>query len=189
VSTAAKRYEYLASPMHALEEPEWFAIQTRSRHEKKVQTELQYKGLETFLPTVSKLRQWSDRKMRVEFPLFSGYVFVRMLWTPANHLRALNTNGVVTLLGTAGKPTPIPEYQIESTRTLTMGAAPIEVHSFPEVGQRVRVRSGALAGVEGVLLSTNGQSKLVVSIELIQQSLSVSLEGYEVEAVNTVSVS
>lgn len=183
MSTAAKPYEHLVLPLHTLETHEWFAVQTRSRHEKKVEMELQYKGLETFLPMLSKTRQWSDRTVKVDFPLFSGYVFVCMQWNAANHLRVLKTNGVVSLLGTGGRPTAIPEWQIESTRRLIATDTRFDSHTFLKVGQRVRILSGSLEGVEGVLLSVNGEQKLVVSIDLIRQSLAVSLKGYEVEAI------
>jgi transcription termination/antitermination protein NusG len=183
VSTAAKPFEYAAFPHHALEQPEWYAIHTRSRHEKKVETELKRNGLESFLPMVSQVRQWTDRKVQVDFPLFPGYVFVRMNLDPKNHLRVLHTNGVVTILGTGGRPTAIPEYQIESTQKLVSMDAAFESHPFLTVGQRVRVSSGALEGVEGVLLAADGQRRIVVSVDLIRQSLAVSLNGYEVEAV------
>lgn len=183
MSTVPKQLENITLPPPALHEPEWFAVHTRSRHEKKVEAELRGKGIETFLPVMSQTRQWSDRKMKLEFPLFPCYLFVRIALSPMSHISVLQTNGVVTLLGVNGRPSPIPEHQVESTRTLVTNKVPFEQHPFLKVGQRVRVRGGSLDGVEGVLLATGNDRKLVLSVDLIKQSLAVSLDGYEVEPV------
>lgn len=183
MSTVPKHLEHISIPPPAMHHPEWFAVHTRCRHEKKVEAELQRKGIETFLPLISQTRQWSDRKTIIEFPLFPCYLFVRVAIAPAAHISVLQTNGVVTVLGTNGRPTPIPDFQIESTRTLITNKVPFEQHPFLKVGQRVRVRGGSLDGVEGVLLATGKDRKLVLSLELIKQSLAVSLDGYDVEPV------
>lgn len=161
----------------------WFAIQTRSRHEKKVAEELQRRGVTTFLPTLSRVQRWSDRLKTVEFPLFSCYAFVQIVPTTQSRLAVLTVNGVLCFVGPTHQGTPIPANQIEDLRTLVLNRVAMQPHSFLNVGQRVRIRGGALNGVEGIVSGFKGNRQLVVSIETIQRSISVSIEGYDVEPV------
>jgi transcription antitermination factor NusG len=161
----------------------WYAIQTRSRHEKMVVQQLQSQGIVTFLPLSSQLREWSDRQKLVEFPLFPGYAFVRLVYGPEERLRVLRTEGVVNFVGTSGQGIAIPEKQIEHVQTLLASKVPFESHPFLKAGQRVRIRGGALNGTEGILVRQDADRMLVISVELIQRSLSIRLQGYEVEAV------
>lgn len=162
---------------------DWYAIQTRSRHEKMVVQQLQNQGIITFLPLSSQLREWSDRQKLVEFPLFPGYAFVRMVYGPEERLRVLHTEGVVNFVGTSGQGIAIPEKQIEHIQTLLANKVPFESYPFLKAGQRVRIRGGALNGTEGILVRQDADRMLVISVELIQRSLSIRLRGYEVEAV------
>lgn len=167
----------------AVGEPEyWYAVQTRSRHEKLVAHRFQERGITTFLPLVTEVHRWSDRKKIVQLPLFSCYVFAKIPATNVDRLRVLRVDGVLSLVGTRGEGTPIPDDQIESVRILLEERMPLSSHPFLKIGQRVRIRSGALDGMEGILLSRNGDRTLVVSVDAIQRSLAVSLEGYIVEA-------
>lgn len=172
----------VATPV-ANHEENWYAVHTHARHEKVVAQRLQEQGIHAFLPTVSEVRRWSDRKKLVEFPLFSCYVFAR--FSPDNRQRALvtRTDGVFQILGVRGEGTPIPEEQIESIRTLVAQGMPWSAHPFLKIGQRVRIKSGALDGVEGILVARNGENTLVVSVDVIQRSVAVKIAGYEVEAV------
>src|ERR1022692_4817213 len=162
---------------------DWYAIQTRSRHEKMVVQQLQNQGMITFLPLSSQLREWSDRQKLVEFPLFPGYAFVRLVYGPEERLRVLRTEGVVNFVGTSGQGIAIPEKQIEHVQTLLASKVPFESYPFLKAGQRVRIRGGALNGTEGILVRQEADRMLVISVELIQRSLSIRLQGYEVEAV------
>jgi transcription antitermination factor NusG len=161
----------------------WFAVRTRSRHEKVVERGLQSQGLDVFYPVVNQVHQWSDRRKLVETPLFAGYTFVRIALTPEDRVRVLRTQGVVELVGAQGQGIPIPEDQIEAVRAVAALNLPFTQHVFLKVGQRVRVRGGALDGVEGVLVDNNRNRNLVISVEPIQRSLSISIEGYQVEPV------
>ncbi|HVI08035.1 MAG TPA: UpxY family transcription antiterminator [Candidatus Binatia bacterium] len=161
----------------------WYAVQTRSRHEKMVVRQLEGLGFSTFLPVTSQLRQWSDRKKLVELPLFPGYTFVQMEYRPELKLRVLTTEGVVAFVGIHGQGMPIPDRQIEYIQNLIAARVPLESHPFLKVGQRVRIRSGSLNGTEGILVGQENDRMLVVSVELIQRSVSIRLQGYEVEAV------
>jgi transcription antitermination factor NusG len=161
---------------------QWYAIQTRARNEKVIAERLQEQGLTTFLPLTSEIRRWSDRKKKVEVPLFSCYVFVKMVVSDQQQrMRVYRTNGVFGIVSMRGEAIPIPEEQIEALRTVVTRQAAWSAHPFLKVGQRVRIRGGSMDGVEGVLLSVNGDRTLVISVDAIQRSLAVRVEGYDVE--------
>ena len=184
MSTDAQLYP-MESPILGLSQPgeHWYALLTRSRHEKVVADRLCERGFETFLPLVHEVRQWSDRKKVVDLPLFSGYVFVKSLATNEERVRVLSIDGVVQYVGVRGEGTPIPESQIEAVRTLLAHDLQHSLHPFLKVGQRVRIRGGSLDGVEGILTSRDGGNALVVSVDAIERSLLVRIEGYHVESV------
>ena len=161
----------------------WYAIRTRSRHEKLVERQLLGQGINAFCPMVSEVHQWSDRRKIVETPLFAGYSFVRILPSPEERVRVLRTHGVVDLVGTQGQGTPIPAEQIETVRAVISGNVPFAPRGYLKVGQRVRVRGGSLDGMEGILVAQNGSRNLVISVEPIQRSLSIQIDGYQVEPV------
>jgi len=160
----------------------WYGLHTRPRHEKIVSHRLEERGVTTFLPLVTEERRWSDRKKSVELPLFSCYVFAKFTPNRVDRLRVLRVEGVFGLVGERGEGTPIPEDQIEAVRSLVQTQLPWSSHPFLKIGQRVRIRSGALNGLEGILVSRNGDRTLVISIDAIQRSMAVKVEGYEVEA-------
>lgn len=164
-------------------EARWYAVQTAPRHEKKVALELATKGIECFLPTVSEVRQWSDRRRVIVEPLFAGYAFTRFVPVSSNRIALLRTTGVVGLVGARGAGTPIPESEIFSIRLLLESRSQFAPHPFLNVGQRVRVRGGSLDGLEGILQSVKGDQSLIVSVELIQRSVSLTISGYVVEPV------
>jgi len=175
---------YLANESAGLlHQPRWYAVRTRSRHEKLVAKQLENQGIESFLPVVTQTHNWSDRRKQVELPLFSGYAFLRMVHSPDDRVRVLRTQGVVGFVGVQGTGTPIPDHQIEHIKTLLTSRIPYEERPFLRVGQQVRVRGGALDGVQGILVAENGDRSLVISVEPIQRSLYVRVAGYDVEAV------
>ena len=161
----------------------WFALQTRARHEKVVVQRLSDKGVTTFLPLVRQVHRWSDRRKAVDLPLFSCYVFAKLAPRTDERMRVLLLDGVLRIVGTQGRGTPIPDEQIDTIRTLVEEQLPYCHHPFLKTGQRVRIRSGALDGVEGVLVSRTGERSLVISLDAIQRSLSVRIEGYDVEPI------
>lgn len=166
-----------------LAQARWYAVRTRSRHEKLVARQLENQGIESFLPVVTQVRSWSDRRKEVETPLFSGYAFLRVIHSSDDRVRVLRTQGVVSFVGVHGSGIPIPDHQIEDIRTLVASRIPYEERPFLRVGQRVRVRGGALDGIEGILVAENGDRSLVISVEPIQRSVCVRVAGYDVEAV------
>jgi transcriptional antiterminator NusG len=160
---------------------QWYAVHTRARHERVVVHRLRELGVNTFLPMVTEVHRWSDRKKSVELPLFGCYVFVKLAPNGDERLRVLRIDSVFKFVGARGLGTPIAESQIEAVRTLIGQQIPWSAHPFLQIGQRVRVRGGALDGVEGILLARNDDSTLVVSIDAIQRSLAVRIQGYDVE--------
>lgn len=163
-------------------ENKWFAIQTRYRYENKIAAQLKNKGIETFLPVLNETHHWSDRQKTISLPLFSGYVFVRLPASSLLRTNALRTEGVIGFVSVHGDATPIPSRQIDDLRRLLAQKLPCALRAFLKVGQRVRIRGGCLDGLEGILAESS-QKTLVISIECIQRSLAVTIEGYELELV------
>jgi transcription termination/antitermination protein NusG len=171
----------LSEPLPQLETESWYGLQTRPRHEKIVAHRLEERGVTAFLPLVSEEHRWSDRKKTVQVPLFSCYVFAKFAPNRSDRLRVLRVDGVFGLVGDRGEGTPIPDEQIAAVQSLVETQLPWSAHPFLKIGQRVRIRSGVLDGLEGILVSRNGDRSLVISVEAIQRSLAVRVEGYEVE--------
>ena len=158
----------------------WFAIQTRPRHEKRVAEELQQRGINTFLPLLSELHSWSDRRKVVQVPLFSCYAFVSIDPVASNRVAVLRVPGVLGFVGSSQHLSPVTAGEIQSIRAVLSGAE-VSPYPFLRVGQRVRILDGALAGVEGVLMARDRERGLVVSVNAIERSVFVRIEGYKVE--------
>ncbi len=161
----------------------WCAVYTRARHEKVVANRLCEKGVTTFFPMVTEVHHWSDRKKTVELPLFSTYLFVKLMPSNEDRQKVLRIDSVLGFVGTPGWGTPIPNEQIDAVRTLVNVQLPFACHPFLKTGQRVRIRSGALNGLEGILLSRKGDRKLIISVDAMQRSLAVQIDGYDVEPI------
>jgi transcription termination/antitermination protein NusG len=159
---------------------EWFAIWTRSRHEKLVRDQLEQKHVEVFLPTIIKWSRWKDRKKQIEWPLFPGYCFAR--FDAAARLPILKCEGVVTIVGTDGHPSPIPPIEIQSIRQLIESELAFDPCPFIKEGMMVEVKAGPLKGVVGRLVRKGSHSRLVLSVDLIGQALSVEVDAADVKA-------
>jgi transcription antitermination factor NusG len=166
----------------------WFAVQTRTRFEKKAASELREKHIETFLPLHAIKHKWSDRYRMVQLPLFPNYVFVRIGAAQETRVAVLRTTGVMKFVGGRQGGTPIPDAEIGALQTMLEQGVPFQVYSFLNVGQRVRIRSGCLDGIEGILTRINGADSLVISIQLVQRSVAVQVNGYQVEPLRSPSV-
>lgn len=165
------------------EQPRWYALHTRCNHEKRVAAELKERGLYVFLPLIRDARRWSDRRKIVEMPLFSCYVFLRIAVTAPTRIIALQAPGVLSFVSFNTGPAAIPDAQIEAVRTALAGRASCSPYTFLKVGQKVRIRGGSLDGVEGILVGRNGDRRVVISIDIIQQAMAITVEGYNVEPV------
>ena len=162
--------------------PDWVAIQTKYRYEKKVAEQLGGKGVEVFLPLRKETRGWSDRQKQITIPLFPGYAFVRPVASANLKSQVLRTAGFLGFVGLRGVATSVPEKQIEDLRMLLEKEVPFSLHPFVEAGRRVRIRGGCLDGLEGILLK-HDRDKLVISIASVQRSLAIQIQGYELELI------
>ena len=163
----------------------WFAVQTRTRFERNVASQLEQKGIENFLPLFSVRRRWSDRLKLLDQVLFPNYVFVHISEAQEARVAVLRTIGVRNFVGVRGMGTPIPNAEIQAIQALLEHRVPFELHSFLSVGQCVRIRGGCLDGIEGILTGINGNESLVISVHLIQRSVALQVRGFDVEPVRS----
>jgi len=166
--------ERIVHPMAVHEYPaaSWYALATRSRQEKLVRDRLAGRGIEYLLPLTRRLSQWSDRKMWIDAPLFSGFCFARFL--PHDQLAVLTLPGVVRIVGCNG-PEAIPDEEMVSLQKLAVSGLDYQPHQYCEEGMLVEVVGGPLAGVRGTLIRKAGRDHVVVQVRLIQQSASVQV--------------
>jgi transcription antitermination factor NusG len=160
-------------------EQRWYAAYTSANHEKRVAEQLMLRSVEHFLPLYESVRRWKDRRVELELPLFPGYVFVRMALR--DRLRVLQVPGVAKLVGFGGAPTALPGGEIEALRASLESGVRAEPHTFLTAGRRVRVKSGPLAGLQGILVRRKNKARFVVSVELIQRSVAVEMDAVELE--------
>jgi transcription antitermination factor NusG len=162
--------------------PQWFAVQTRYRFEKRVVAQLSHKSCEVYLPLLTENHTWSDRQKVVTIPLFPGYAFVHIDQSRDARQVVLQTAGLIGFVSFGGIVAAVPAKQIEDLQLLLQEKGLFAMHPFVHTGQRVRIRGGCLHGLEGVLLQ-HEEGKLVISIESIQRSLAIEIKGYELELV------
>ena len=155
---------------------QWFALRVKSRHEKVVSCAVRNKGFEESLPLYESCRRWSDRVKTLELPLFPGYVFCRL--DPRHRLHLLTIPGALYFAGVGKTPTPIDEGEITAIQTAVRSGLPTEPWPFLEVGQRVRLDNGPLAGLEGILMENSRQHRVVISVGLLRRSVAVSIERH-----------
>lgn len=169
----------IASTPVSWDELHWYALYTKSRHEKVVEEGLRGKGIETFLPTRKLVRHWTDRVKRIEEPIFKSYLFVQI--PLVKKLEVLKTFGSVRLIGFNSFPVPIPEKELEALRRFTQENIAIDPYPYLAVGDRVYVRSGPFKGVEGFIVRKDRHTRLVISLDLLLQSISVEIDEALVE--------
>lgn len=162
---------------------QWFAVWTRSRQEKTSAAMLAALGVPHFLPLIDEERRWSDRKKMVSLPLFPGYLFVQIANSSEIQVCVQKVSGVVNFVGNQNGPSAVPEVEINSIRALLSRGAGCSPCPFLKVGDRVRVVRGALAGIEGLFIRCGARSRVVVSVEIIQRSVSVEVLACDVELV------
>jgi len=160
--------------------PQWYAAYTHSRAEKAVARELQKQGIEHYLPLIKTLKQWSDRKKKVEEPLIRSYIFVRI--TDKEYRPVLQTTGVVHIVSFSGGPVPIPDWQITNLKILLGTELPTtqENRDLSE-GVTVRICRGALEGIRGIIMQIKGRHRLVISINVLHYNLSLDIDPAFVE--------
>jgi transcription antitermination factor NusG len=165
--------------------PYWYAVYTCANHERRVADQLTSRGVEHFLPQYESLRRWKDRKVRLQLPLFPGYIFVQVALR--DRLRVLDVPSVVRLVGFNGRPAPLLEADVTRIREFLELGFRAEPHPYLTVGKRVRVKNGPLAGMEGILSRRKGKFRVVISIELVQRAVAVDVGEADVESCSTKS--
>jgi transcription antitermination factor NusG len=157
----------------------WHALYTRHQHEKTIADLLTKKGFEVFLPLYQATHRWKDRTKALSLPLFPSYVFVR--GGLDRQLQIITTPGVYMILAVAGRAAVIPEEEISAVQRMVASALPVEPYPFLKCGDRVRVTSGALEGIEGILVRKKNSVRLVLSVELLMKSVAVEVDAWTVE--------
>jgi len=157
----------------------WYALTTCSRHEKSVAEQIERRSFQCFLPLYRSVRRWKDRRKELNLALFPGYVFVRMALE--DRLRVLQLPGVVRLVSFNGKPAVLPDAEIEALQARLSGDVRVEPHPYLRTGRRVRVRSGAMQGLEGIIVRRKERCRVVFSIDLIMRSVAVEVDEADVE--------
>jgi transcription antitermination factor NusG len=179
LSQAAIHPFLLTPPQPAPSSEAWYAVYTTSRHEKRVHQHLGSRQIESFLPLYPVLRRWKNGcVVNVELPLFPGYLFVRM--ERQQRVRVLEVPGVIVVVGNSQEPMPLPEFEITSLRQ-NLQSHRFEPHPYLAVGERVRVRSGPLAGLQGVLSRKSNGLRFVLTLDLIKQSVAVEIAAHDLE--------
>lgn len=157
----------------------WYAIWTRSRHEQVVREQIERKGFEVFLPTITRWSRWKDRKKKIDWPLFPGYCFARL--DVRERLPILKCAGVVTIVSFDGEPVPVPDLEIEGIRRLVTSDLQYDPCPFIREGTVVEVTHGPLKGVVGRLTRKGAHARLVLAVDLIGQAVSVEVDAADVK--------
>jgi transcriptional antiterminator NusG len=161
----------------------WYALYVKSRHEFVSLSELSQKGIETFLPSIKKPRQWKDRKKIVEFPLFPGYLFVRVQPSPEKLLNVLKTRGVVTFISlSSGNPSTVPDEEMDSLKLLVESGEELDIYPHLKEGTEVVVKRGPLKGAHGILIRRAEQYMFLINIKLLGKSVGVKVYEDDLEA-------
>jgi transcription elongation factor/antiterminator RfaH len=158
----------------------WYALYTYPRHEKLVAQQIERRSFHCFLPLYRSVRRWKDRRKELELALFPGYVFVRMAFE--NRLQVLQMRGVVRMVSFNGQPAVLPAQEIEDLERRLSGAMRAEPYPYLRTGRRVRVRSGPMQGLEGIVVRRKDCYRVVFSIDLIMRSLAVEVDESDLEA-------
>jgi transcription antitermination factor NusG len=162
-------------------EERWYAAYTSPNHEKCVAVELEARTVEHFLPLYTSVRRWKDRRVQLDMPLFPGYVFVRLALR--DKLRVLQIPSIVRLVGFNGQPAALPDEEMKILRSGLAEQLRAEPHPYLTAGRRVRVKSGPLAGLEGILVRRKGKSRFVLSLEAMMRSIIADLDEADLEPV------
>jgi len=171
----------MQSPSYRLDPRKWFAVVTTPQHEKAAFRHLDFAGIETFLPTYESSRTWKNRqKVKVQLPLFPTYLFVRI--DQADRASVLRTPGVRRLVGNSREPLCLPDREVEFLRTSTLQQK-AEPYAGLIAGQRVRIKSGAMQGLEGWLVRKSSGWRFILTVQLIHQHIAVEVDASTLEPI------
>jgi transcription antitermination factor NusG len=163
----------------------WFALRLRSNYERIAAVHLRERGYEPFAPSYRVERRWSDRTKKIDQFLFPGYIFCR--FDPNDRLPVLTVPGIVDVVGFGKSPQHIPDDEIERVRRMVESGLPVAPYPYMQVGQAVLIEQGPLAGVEGVLVQVKGKTRLVVSVNLLQRSVSAEIDRHSIRPISALS--
>jgi transcription antitermination factor NusG len=163
----------------------WFAVQVRARQELGISEHLHSNGYEWFLPLSRSKKRWSDRIKEVQSPLFPGYLFCR--FDPLDRLPILKIPGVIQIVGSNRQPIPVDEDEIRAIQVLVASGAPNQPCPYLEIGDKVRIESGPLRGLEGLLVDFQGHRQLVLCVTLLQRSVAVKIDSASVISLRSTS--
>ncbi len=158
----------------------WYAVYTCARHERRVAEQIERRSFTCFLPVYRSVRRWKDRRKELELALFPSYVFVQMALE--NRMQVLQVPGVVRLVSCQGQPVALPAEEIAALQNRLSGDARIEPHPYLRAGRRVRVRQGAMQGLEGIFVRRKDCCRVVFSIDLLMRSVAVEVDEADLEA-------
>jgi transcriptional antiterminator NusG len=164
----------------------WFALRVRSNYERITVTHLRERGYEDFAPSYKIEKRWSDRTKLIDQYLFPGYIFCR--FDPNDRLPILTVPGVVDLVGFGKMPEHVPDAEIERVRRMVESGLVVTPHPYVQVGQAVLIERGPLSGVEGILVDVRGKVRLVVSVNLLQRSVSAEVDRNSIRPIQTLSM-
>ena len=159
----------------------WYALFTRHQHEKSVALALSNKKYEVYLPLYRSVRRWQDRAKQIWLPLFPCYVFIREGMD--RQLQILTTPGMIHIVGWAGRPAIVPQAQLDAVRQIIESSLIVETHPYLKSGDRVRVKTGPLSGLEGILTRKKGEARLVVSMDMLGRAAAVEIDVLNVERI------
>lgn len=180
-----------AKPVHALpsdpvRDAAWYALYTKSRHEKLAGDQLAAKGVEMFLPTFETWSRRTDRRLRIELPMFPGYLFVRTTLHPEHHLSVLRTVGVVKMVDFNGRPMPVDPEEISSLKILIDSGVAVHPTENIRTGDRIRIVEGLFKGAVGRLIGRKSAQRLIVAVETINRAVQVEVDDHLVVRVETI---
>jgi transcription antitermination factor NusG len=161
----------LATPEPALP---WYGIRTKPKFERVTATALENQGYSAYLPLCTRRRQWSDRTVETELPLFPGYLFCR--FDVLQRLPILTTHGVIAIVGLGKTPEPIPDAEIDRIQAILRSGRNAEPWPYLRTGERVRILAGSLQGLEGLLVKKKNEWRIVISVDLLQRSVAVEVD-------------
>jgi transcription antitermination factor NusG len=159
--------------------PQWYAVYTSANHERRVAEQFALRNIDHFLPQYESVRKWKDRKVRLQMPLFPGYVFVHL--ELPNRLQVLQVPGVARLVGFNGQAVAVPQEDVLRVREFLNRGFRAEPHPFLKIGRRICVKAGPLAGMKGVIVRRKNGSRFVISFELIQRSMAIDIDAVDIE--------
>jgi transcription antitermination factor NusG len=160
----------------------WYAAYTRANHEKRVANQLRERFVDYFLPAYECERRWKDRRVKLQTPLFPGYVFVRIALR--DRLRVLQTPGIVHLVGFGGHPAPLPQEDIQAIQNCLSHGLQVEPHPYLRVGHRVQVKRGPLQGLEGIIVRRKNRSRFILSFDLLQRAVAIEMNAMDLQPAN-----